>query len=393
MVEDFKIFEVGHWRPTFGASPEAKMILFRYKPIAPSGMTFVGEPPLEERVRQWLHSESIDIGAGGKSENVLGEVEYLRFTRDGATQCVFMRQYGDTFSDQRDYFPSGSLGHGNIMIRGYYCVAPFQELSQKTLERFLSGIGLKGFGVPKKPQDLILPALPAAVAARASNLRKSARSNAFPYAATFTSMVYRTSEGQELADELDKVSLDHGPVYLYVKWEGLTKESHVVQLRVFDGSGKQVGTSDYEFSPTSTRWNTWLHYSIDPDVNQPGSWRFETDLDGETLVEKQLVVMPSAYGPARSGTSEASRDTAFRAYQMFDEASKYKIFVRNGAGAWAWRVRETFYAAWYEAMNACQNRSMETGQPRACRVYAAGDTIVWDMSEKEREGAINAYSE
>ena len=59
MVEDFKIFEVSHWRPTFGTSPEAKMILFRYKPIAPAGMTFVSEPSLEDRIRQWLHSESI----------------------------------------------------------------------------------------------------------------------------------------------------------------------------------------------------------------------------------------------------------------------------------------------------------------------------------------------
>jgi hypothetical protein len=393
MVEDFQIFEMGHWRPTFGTSPEAEMILFRYKPIAPAGMTFVNEPPLDERIRQWLHSESIDIGAGGKSENVLGEVEYLRFTRGDATECVFMRQYGDTFSDQRDYFPSGSMGHGNIMIRGYYCVAPFQELSQKTLERFLSGIGIKGFGVPEKPQDLALPGLPAAVVASAGILRKSARSEAFPYAVTFTSMVYKTSAGQELADELNEVSLDHGRMYVYLQWEGLTKERHIVELRVYDGAGKNVGASDYEFTPTSTRWNIWLPYDIDPDVDQSGRWRFEADLDGELLVEMPLIVTPSEYSVVRSGSNEVSRDTAFHDYRMIDEASNYKIFIQNLDGAWAWRVRETFYAAQDEAMGACHKRAWENKQPGVCRVYAAGDTVVWDMSPKEREIVIKAYAE
>lgn len=176
--EDFKHFELGHWLPTVGTSPEAGIILFRYDPIAPRGMTFVREPPLEKRIRQWFRSENIEMGAGGKYKNVLGGMEYVRFTRDGATQCVFMRQYGDTYSDQRGYFSDGSTGHGNIMIRGYYCVAPFHELSQGTLERFLYGIGLKGFGVPEKPADLTLTAVPIAGAAAASGQRQSASKGA-----------------------------------------------------------------------------------------------------------------------------------------------------------------------------------------------------------------------
>ena len=45
------------------------------------------------------------------------------------------------------------------MIRGYYCLAPGLQLSQATLERFLTGIGLKGYGVPEQPQDLAPPPL------------------------------------------------------------------------------------------------------------------------------------------------------------------------------------------------------------------------------------------
>ena len=54
---------------------------------------------------------------------------------------------------------------------------------------------------------------------------------------------------------LRTISPVDGRVYVYVKWLGMTKESHLVQLRVFDGGGKQVGTSDYEFTPTSTRFS------------------------------------------------------------------------------------------------------------------------------------------
>ena len=399
--KDLKVYELGHWRPAVGTSPEAWMILFRFKPFVPSSRTFVREPPLKERIGQWFGSDielgsgnielgagNIELGAGGNYENVLGEVEYLRFTRDGATECVFMRQYGDTFSDQRD-----ATSLGNIMIRGYYCVAPFHELSQRTLERFLYGIGLKGFGVLEKPVDLTLAAAPIAAAAVANGQRQSASSGAFPYAVKFTSMVFKTSEGHELADEFDEVSLDHGRVYVYVSWRGLTKESHLAQLRVFDGAGKQAGTSSYEFTPNSTRWYTWLNYYIDSDVDQPGRWRFEMDLDGETLVERSLIVTPSAYGSARSGINETSRDAAFRVYQVYDEAFKYKVFVRNGDGAWAWRVREAFYSAQGEALQACHKRSKADGQPGECRVYAAGDDVVWDMSEKERKDVIRAYKE
>ena len=61
--------------------------------------------------------------------------------------------------------------------------------------------------------------------------------------------------------------------------------------------------------------------------------------------------------------------------------------------AWAWQARESFYSAWREALRDCHKRSKEDGQPGECRVYAAGDDVVWDMSEKEREDIIKAYNE
>lgn len=101
-------------------------------------------------------------------------------------------------------------------------------------------------------------------------------------------------------------------------------------------------------------------------------------MDGETLVESYLLVTPSRYGPARSGTSAASRETGLRTYQMFGVGSEYKIFVRNEGTAWAWRSGTTFYTAMGEAMRSCQDRSREVGQPALCHVHATGDEVVWE---------------
>jgi len=78
---------------------------------------------------------------------------------------------------------------------------------------------------------------------------------------------------------------------------------------------------------------------------------------------------------------------------MFDEAFKYKIFVQSEAGAWAWRVRETVYAAQDQASRACLKRSREVGLPGVCRIFAAGDDIVWNLPDKDRLDIIRAYSE
>jgi hypothetical protein len=68
-----------------------------------------------------------------------------------------------------------------------------------------------------------------------------------------------------------------------------------------------------------------------------------------------------------------------------------KVFVRSEGTAWAWRSGITFYTAMGEAMRACQDRSREVGQPELCHVYAAGDEVVWEMSENDREEAVKAY--
>jgi hypothetical protein len=49
--------------------------------------------------------------------NRIGDGEYLRFTRDGTRECVYLRPYADTFADQRGYTRSFKPSAGNIVLR------------------------------------------------------------------------------------------------------------------------------------------------------------------------------------------------------------------------------------------------------------------------------------
>jgi hypothetical protein len=112
---------------------------------------------------------------------------------------------------------------------------------------------------------------------------------------------------------------------------------------------------------------------------------------GRLLTEVEQSIVADRYQPLRS--VEESLDVAFRAYQKTDGVSKDKVFIRNEGGAWAFEARESFYSAWRAALKDCHRRSKDYGQPGECRVYAAGEDIVWDMSKSERDAVIKAYSE
>ena len=112
----------------------------------------------------------------------------------------------------------------------------------------------------------------------------------YPFDIKFTSMVFRTSTGQELADDLRVISLDHGQINIYVKWQNLSLEPHKAVVTIADGSGRQVLQQKYDFTPRNDRWNTWWSYRIDKEVDQPGEWRFQVFMDGEVLVDENLTV-------------------------------------------------------------------------------------------------------
>lgn len=368
---DYSQVERSTWKARQATWPQADLVFWRIKDTFRNKQVYVYEDSLPEFIEVFLPSETITLGDGGSTKNVLGKLAFQRFSRGQFAECIFIEQGISRFSDQLGVIGSGDP-LGDMVIRGWYCVGPSEPNQEAAFQGFIAGINIAGWSLPA---------------------RGITDSSPFPYAVKFTSEVYRTSSGEEVTDNIKRVTLDSGRVYVYVKWRGLTKGRHVAQVRVFDGGENRVESSSYDFTSTSSEWSTWWPYDFDPGVDQPGNWRFEIDVDGETLVNKTLIVSPSLRHLTRSGTTGASRDAAFRVYQKFDEAFEYKVFVRNHEGAWAWLVRNHYYSAQSGAIKACQERSRESGQSGVCRLYAVGDDIVWDLPEKEREDIIMAYSE
>ncbi len=121
---------------------------------------------------------------------------------------------------------------------------------------------------------------------------RTTTSGAYPYEAVFTSMVFKTQGGQELADELDEIALNHGLIYLYIKWRGLSQAEHRADLTITDGEGREVHSTYYAFTPRTDNWNNWWDYRIDAENDAPGRWTFAVLLDGEPVFERYLTVRP-----------------------------------------------------------------------------------------------------
>ena len=78
----------------------------------------------------------------------------------------------------------------------------------------------------------------------------------------------------------------------------------------------------------------------------------------------------------------------FEGYQIYPDLNAFKVFVLEDDWAWEYRNRDTYEAALKAAMDACDKHASRRG---LCRLFAVGDTVVWDMSEKERDAVIEAY--
>ncbi len=83
-----------------------------------------------------------------------------------------------------------------------------------------------------------------------------------------------------------------------------------------------------------------------------------------------------------------STSQGFERYTLYYEGDNtFKAFVLSNSGAWSWRIRPTPQAAIDDALTSCAANSYLAG----CRLFAIGNTIVWDMSEREREDTIANY--
>lgn len=80
----------------------------------------------------------------------------------------------------------------------------------------------------------------------------------------------------------------------------------------------------------------------------------------------------------------------FKQYQRADDFGEAKAFAKDSASAWSYRVRSSFEEAVEDAIEECQRYS-KLPSSWGCRLFAVGDTVVWDMSDKSVDEVIAAY--
>ena len=78
----------------------------------------------------------------------------------------------------------------------------------------------------------------------------------------------------------------------------------------------------------------------------------------------------------------------FQEYERATVGPLFKVFVLADDGSWSYRIRPTYEDALRDSMEGCEKYASRRG---LCRTFAVGNTIVWDMSESERDAVIDAY--
>ena len=135
------------WNTSDSIWPQADLKFWRIKDNFRNLQIYVYESSLPDLVRSYLPGEWTAMGTDGKSKNVLGDVDYQRFRWKFDSECVFIRQGIDRFSDQTEVRGTGEP-LGDMVIRGWYCVGPAEPNQDAAFRGFIQGIGIQGFALP-----------------------------------------------------------------------------------------------------------------------------------------------------------------------------------------------------------------------------------------------------
>jgi len=68
--------------------------------------------------------------------------------------------------------------------------------------------------------------------------------------------------------------------------------SHQVALKVFDGAGREAFTAQSSVEVRGGTWTYAIGYSTRPRLDNPGTWWFVFELDGQPSVTRKLEVSP-----------------------------------------------------------------------------------------------------
>ena len=80
--------------------------------------------------------------------NRIGNVEYLHFTLNRGRECIFFRQYADTFADSRDLTRNFQETAGNIVVSGWNCNPSGIALTHDSIRTFVQGLGIREYALP-----------------------------------------------------------------------------------------------------------------------------------------------------------------------------------------------------------------------------------------------------
>ena len=80
-------------------------------------------------------------------------------------------------------------------------------------------------------------------------------------------------------------------VYFAVSVTNLSKGEYQGICKLLDAQGKLVAQGQSRLTTTADRLNTWCWYNFKKD-DKPGNWRFKFSLDGKTMVQHSLNVLP-----------------------------------------------------------------------------------------------------
>jgi hypothetical protein len=120
----------------------------------------------------------------------------------------------------------------------------------------------------------------------------------------FTSGLSKSESSLKPIDKLDKISASQKTFYVYAKIYGLDNESHVAQIKLYDGNRDilKSGQKTIEKVEGKPRGYYYLILEHNPKlgIERPGVWTAEVYIDGQLIKSSELEVEYTSETPSNS---------------------------------------------------------------------------------------------
>ncbi len=121
-------------------------------------------------------------------------------------------------------------------------------------------------------------------------------------------------------DSIKEISMSQKRVYIYTSWRGLSLGEHEHVCKMYDGAGRIVAEPKMTFTVNPTLCNTWSWHDFDQIKDKPGTWKFEIYIDGQKVIEENLLVRP-ANEAVKSRPTRRTAQEPFRSLELLEQHS------------------------------------------------------------------------